>query len=268
MMTNRVITALTLLFIGIFVITCGGLIMLIWVWLLSILAAYEMFEMMSKRGHRPYRIIGYTLISAAVLGMYFDPHFLIWTHRATQIVSMIVLAGALSELIFRKIWIPRSNGLATARVVIFIIATFSFIFLLRTGTNGLMNFIFCILIVWANDTFALLGGRWIGRTQLSQISPKKTIEGSLVGLGVGVAVSWTYMLILNTFWHIHLGVMFYSLLAIGLGIISQVGDLHESLVKRHFGVKDSSNILPGHGGIYDRADSTLFVAPFAFYLFN
>ncbi|NBV84287.1 hypothetical protein EBR57_09250 [bacterium] len=267
-MIQRGITALILLGIASVVIKLGGLAMLAWVWLIAIVAAYEMFAMLRKQGLRPYQWTGYAMISIAILSAYYDPHFILWGHPLVRVGTLAVVAAACTELGYRRIWIPKSNLLATARVIGFISLTFTYIFLLREGSNGLINFLFCILVVWATDSFALVGGRIIGRTPLSQISPKKTIEGSLIGLIGALAVAWIYMLILGHYWHFNLNPIFYSVLAIGVGIVSQLGDLHESLFKRHFGVKDSSTLLPGHGGIYDRADSTLMVAPIAFYIFN
>ncbi len=267
-MIQRAITALILLGIATVVIAWGGVTMLLWVWLISITAAYEMFEMLKKQGVVPYRWIGYAVISIVIVGAYFDPHFILWGHPIVRVCALGVIAGAFTELGYRQIWIPPSNILATARVVGFISLTFTYIFLLRAGANGLVNFLFCILVVWATDSMALLGGRILGRTPLSQISPKKTLEGALIGLLGGLFVAWVYMQILGTVWHIHLNPLFYSILAVGIGVVSQLGDLHESLFKRHFRVKDSSTLLPGHGGIYDRADSTLMIVPIAFYIFN
>ncbi|NBV42480.1 hypothetical protein EBR96_06910, partial [bacterium] len=254
--------------IAAFVITFGGFAMWLWIWMLAILSAYELFGMMKKVGLRPYTWAGYGLITAAMISAYLDPHFFIWASPVVEGLVFLVLAGCITELIFRRVWIPKSNLMATARVVVFVIATFTFIFLLREGHNGIVNFLFSVLVIWTTDTMALFGGRLLGRTPLSGISPNKTIEGSLIGLIAALVIGWGYLAVLAVFFQLHLNAMFYSIFALGIGIISQIGDLHESLVKRHFGVKDSSNLLPGHGGIYDRADSTLFVAPLSFFLFN
>ena len=118
------------------------------------------------------------------------------------------------------------------------------------------------MLIWVCDIAALFGGRAFGRTPLSALSPKKTVEGSVIGFVVSLIAAG---IIIH---HCHLPTWPYLILGAFVVIISQMGDLHESLVKRYFGVKDSSNILPGHGGIYDRADSTMFVMPLLFYFFN
>lgn len=120
------------------------------------------------------------------------------------------------------------------------------------------------MCIWAADIGAYVFGKTIGRTKLSAISPKKTVEGAVCGLlgsmavGVGGAIylHWPHWLALGLLW----GVM--------IGFSSLVGDLTESLMKRDAGVKDSGEMIPGHGGILDRTDSYIFTAPLVYYFIN
>ena len=125
--------------------------------------------------------------------------------------------------------------------------------------DGLVYISLLFLSIWSTDVFAYYGGRAFGKTKLSELSPKKTVEGTIIG-------------VLSAGFFVGIGCYFFNLsyffliAALLIGLLAQMGDLYESLIKRTYNVKDSSNILPGHGGILDRADSTLFVAPI-FYLF-
>jgi len=129
--------------------------------------------------------------------------------------------------------------------------------------NGILVLTVFILI-WANDTFAYLTGRWLGKTPLfSRISPKKTMEGSLGGL------IFTVLLALVIFYFYHqITMVEYIFLAIIISISATLGDLIESMLKRSLDIKDSGNLIPGHGGILDRLDATLITAWFVYFYFQ
>jgi phosphatidate cytidylyltransferase len=124
--------------------------------------------------------------------------------------------------------------------------------------NGKVWFLTMLLIVFAGDTFAYLTGMmWGNKKILPSISPKKTIVGSiggLVGSGIAGALSGVYFLTHVPLW----GLILVSLLT---GIVAQLGDLFESMLKRVANVKDSGTLMPGHGGILDRLDGVLFGTP-------
>lgn len=141
---------------------------------------------------------------------------------------------------------------------------YGFRYLIELRDKGLLTIGFLFLVVWATDIGAYCIGRLFGKHKLAPaVSPNKTIEGSLGGVVLAVVSSIGYVWLLNPDLA---GVERYVWLAIFLSLAGQVGDLVESAYKRHFGVKDSGNILPGHGGILDRFDSTLFSA-FMFMIF-
>lgn len=140
------------------------------------------------------------------------------------------------------------------------------------GTDkGWVLLIFAFLLIWVNDIFAYLTGVSIGRHKLCpRISPKKTIEGSIGG----AVFTMLFAYVLNRF---VLNVFFFDnymsdievlFLALGVVVFGALGDLTESMMKRHAGVKDSGNIIPGHGGILDRFDATFMAMPFVFLYLN
>lgn len=130
---------------------------------------------------------------------------------------------------------------------------------LRDGSNGLLIIFFLLFVVWATDIFAYFTGRALGGPKLwTRVSPKKTWSGAIGGLvlatlfGMGVA-----------FVAGETGLVFWAVFAAALSVVSQAGDLLESAIKRRFDVKDSSKLIPGHGGIMDRIDGLVAAAIFA-----
>jgi len=117
------------------------------------------------------------------------------------------------------------------------------------------------LCIWAADIGAYIIGKFFGKTPLSEISPKKTVEGAVFGVAasviVGVAVAYYLDWPRTPFTGMALGLL--------IGIASILGDLTESMLKRDAGVKDSGQLIPGHGGILDRTDSYIFTAPLVYY---
>jgi phosphatidate cytidylyltransferase len=127
--------------------------------------------------------------------------------------------------------------------------------------QGLTATVLTFLCIWAADIGAYIIGRFFGKTRLSEISPKKTVEGAVFGISASVAVG------LAGAYYLHLPRSLYTGATLGLliGIASLLGDLTESMLKRDAGVKDSGQLIPGHGGILDRTDSYIFTAPLVYY---
>ena len=145
--------------------------------------------------------------------------------------------------------------------VLYSVVLLSHLYLLRQLPRGIEWTFLTILLVWATDIGAYLIGRQFGRHLLApQVSPKKTVEGSLGGLLFSIAMALA-------FWYIVGGAIWitYISLAVIIGVSAQIGDLFESALKRSAGVKDSGKLIPGHGGVLDRFDSLIFALPLVYY---
>ena len=132
--------------------------------------------------------------------------------------------------------------------------------MMQARAQSVWVILYALLIVWITDSGAYLIGRKLGKHKLApHVSPNKTWEGSIGGSLVSVIVVGLYLAFSPVKFAYSLPIML--LLTVVLSVGGQIGDLIESAFKRHYGVKDSGKILPGHGGILDRFDSLLFVLP-------
>ena len=150
---------------------------------------------------------------------------------------------------------------------IFYIAVFIlFLPIIYGMNNGKINILYVFIIAWGTDTFAYLVGKRLGKHKFSEVSPKKSIEGCISGIIGAIILSLIYTYIVNTYMGMNISYINITLIAFILSIISQIGDFSASCIKRYVDIKDYGNLIPGHGGMLDRIDSVIFIAPFAYLL--
>lgn len=255
-MRQRVITAVVALILFIPLIVIGKMPLQVVMAMLGGIAVFELFRMKgldTKSTEGILAIVG-TVLLILPRSTWYD--FLPRTVNGNTLFYLIVMA-LLVLPVFSKNEFTFDNIGFPVLVSLYVGTGFqNFISARETGLHVLM---YALLIVWSTDIGAYMVGRKYGQRKLApDISPNKTIEGSLGGIASAMVVSLVYTLI----WPLTYGTIVMLLLTILFSIVGQLGDLVESSYKRYYGVKDSGDILPGHGGILDRFDSLLFVFPF------
>ena len=181
-----------------------------------------------------------------------------------MIISVLLTIAAMLSL---PALYPRKTPLLVAPVInllgiLYISLFLSYLILLYNGQDGKAWIFFVLLVLWCNDSGAYACGRTLGRHKLSPlVSPNKTVEGAIGG----VVISLIAAVIAKMFLLKHLSLTQAAALGLVIALAGQAGDLCESALKRHFGLKDSGSVLPGHGGMLDRIDSLLLAAPFVYY---
>lgn len=179
------------------------------------------------------------------------------------VVTLSLMAVLIVTLFsFRDIKMTLTHSAAVFLGIVYISGFLSHLILLRQMAQGSALILFLLLIVWAGDAAAYYVGRSMGRYKLyPEVSPNKTIEGAIGGLFGSflgtLAAQFTFLPIFK-------GVDFI-LIPLLVGGMGQLGDLTESMMKRSAGVKDSSALIPAHGGLFDKLDSVAFAAPVLYY---
>lgn len=143
-----------------------------------------------------------------------------------------------------------------------------FLTLIDGMNNGKVLLGYILMASWGTDIFAYIIGCKFGKHKFSKVSPKKSIEGCISGTLGATLIMTIYTFILNNYFGFEYSYFIIIIAGIVLSLIGQIGDFSASCIKRYVEIKDYSNLLPGHGGMLDRIDSVLFIAPFAYMMFS
>jgi len=134
--------------------------------------------------------------------------------------------------------------------------------------SGKILIVLLFMASWGTDVFAYSVGMKFGKHKFSKVSPKKSIEGCVGGTVGAILMCVCYAFACNYFFNTEFSLLTVGIISFALSILSQIGDFAASAIKRHFEIKDYSQLFPGHGGMLDRFDSIIFIAPFAYLLFT
>lgn len=236
--------------------------------MISVFALTAAVEFLIAEGYRPKNLLFWPILIAVTINI------LQVELRGSEVMA---LATMLMVVVF--LFLAIGCGLALSREeasilfnrytrlfwgICYLALSYPFVVLVGRGTHSLSGgywLLFLFAILWVGDTAAMAGGKMFGRHKLApRISPNKTVEGFFSGL-VGAAI----VAVAAIFWKFSsIGTGHIVVLALGCSVVGQIGDLVESMWKRSLNLKDSSAIIPGHGGVLDRFDSLLFAAPFMY----
>nr|MBP3598278.1 phosphatidate cytidylyltransferase [Eubacterium sp.] len=262
MFVKRLMSAALLLILAGVALATGGLFLLVISILVSLGGTYELLKVDNMHKTMPGCI---TYVS--VIGFYLFLHMKGLDAVAPWIVFSVMAILAMYVFVY-----PKHHAKSIALCIMAIMYTgvlTSFLYQTRCMECG--NWLVWLVLIAASgsDTFAYLTGICIGKHHFSELSPKKTIEGCVGGVVGAALLGLLYSLFVSEqvveMFHMDIRVLFTMIGAIGAAV-SQIGDLVASAVKRNYGIKDYSRLIPGHGGILDRFDSILYVAPVVYYL--
>ena len=279
-MKQRVLTAIGIGIVGIPVVLLSKYIIYpIFLGLLSAIAVWELFRVFGFE--RRYEIsvpayliagllpvfahdfftkgnqTGYLLIVAAVVFAY-----LLYLNAVCVVSKEILMRKNETESVEGKQRILEFGDISAAYLAVtYVTVSFTSMSLTRYMTNGVYIFAIVFVAAWMCDIFAYFTGRFFGKHKLApHLSPKKTVEGSIGGIVFAVIGCMLYGLIVDLATDLHARYLVHACRALVLSVISQIGDLFASLINREHGVKDYSQMLPGHGGVMDRFDSILAIS--------
>jgi len=257
-MGSRVAVGVVLILLVVIAYAIGPKALVVLVALIVVATVAESYGMLQRAGFRPATLLGLV----AAVGLSFGAY---WRGLETlPLAVVLVFAGSMMWYVLRIVEArPLANVAVTMMAFVWIAVLASYAPLMLRSAHGKGLFLGAVLVAVAADIVAFVVGRWIGsRPMAPSISPNKTVEGFLGGL-VGALVVGAIVGKELTPWG---GMKHGLVLGLVVGLIAPLGDLFESMVKRDLGIKDTSSILPGHGGLLDRFDSILLALPAAYYV--
>ncbi len=260
-MAQRILTSIAGLTIFFFIFFSNELVFSLAVLLVIAIALFEMLKAVSAK--TGVWVMSYLSMAFIISGLLLDKMTLALS--GTIIVYMIG-----SVMIFGK---SSYKSIYSAAFITIYLSLFFGMMLMLYKDYGPYETLLLFIFSWITDTGAYFTGRFLGKHKLSPaISPKKTIEGAVGGTVLTVVITCIYLMILKRFFDVELlggvGYLGISILAIIASVLSQFGDLSASAIKRICKVKDFGRLLPGHGGIMDRFDSVVFIAPVVYFFFQ
>ncbi len=231
--------------------------------IVAIICMYEYFSV-TKKICKPIKWVGYV----STLMVFLVSIFTIETSKSIILFALpIILLILFLHIILTDMKYTFKDVAYTLLGIIYVTGLLTSLGLITTVNNGKYFLVYTMLIAWGTDVFAYFAGRYFGKHHFSKVSPKKTIEGCVTGAISAIIIGLIYFTILNSIGQFNIDTKLFIVIGITsfiLSVISQIGDLSASSIKRFADCKDYGTLLPGHGGMLDRIDSLIFIAPFVY----
>jgi phosphatidate cytidylyltransferase len=270
---RRVAVAAVAIPLGLLVIYLGDALLAALLGMLAFLGAREFFALVRSEGAEPFEAVGCACAAAIPLLAHADRLGILRIPAVVLVLSVLTFFAA-------AIWLrgPGARPLSAVSQTLFGITytggAISFGYLIRYhdyavgAAAGTALLLLPLALTWTCDTAAYAVGRKMGKRKLMpSVSPGKTIEGACAGVIATVLAALLYVnVVLRPVAQLGIPVISIVVLGVAISVSAQVGDLAESMLKRSAGEKDSSNLIPGHGGILDRFDSLYFVLPLTYWM--
>ena len=232
--------------------------------IIALLSMNEYFNAVQKVSN-PVRWVGYlSCLSIAVIHLVPSEQLNMVVTLSVPTILLILFAQVIATDMKTSFKDIAYTFLGIFYVVFFIM----FIAFIDGMKDGKILIWYAILSAWGTDVFAYFIGKKIGKHKFSKVSPKKSIEGCIAGTLGAILLMLIYTYCATTYWGMEYSYGFIALIGLILSLIGQIGDFAASSIKRYVDIKDYSNLIPGHGGMLDRIDSLMFLAPFAYALFT
>ncbi len=269
MLKTRVISALVGLILLIAVLYLGSIVLGVVVSIIAAIGLYEFYNSVAKlKNIHPIKPVGYlSIIPLLLLGLEETGWYRLDLGILTGISVCVVIFLSMAFIVFGHKRYNIIDACVTAFGIAYVPFLMSFLILIRKMDFGILLIWLIFIGAWGTDTMAYTFGRLFGKRKIvPEISKNKTMAGAIGGIIGCVALMFVFGLISRSFFGLELSTAALVLLGLFCGVISQIGDWSASAVKRYVNVKDYGSIMPGHGGVLDRFDSILFVAPVVYYV--
>jgi len=267
MFKTRLLSGIMLMIIALTTVIAGGQVLFTVLFAISLIGMSELYKVFGIEKKAP-GIVGYIFAFGYYALIYMEEYLPGEKHTWFMLLFMAYLICQMAVLVFSYPKYNTQQIMAAFFGVFYVAVMLSYIYLTRMLPGGVFTVWLVFICSWGCDTCAYCVGMLIGKHKMSpKLSPKKSVEGAVGGVAGAALLTALYCFIFRSPMHLERGeIVILAVIAAIAGLISMVGDLTASAIKRNYDIKDYGKLIPGHGGILDRFDSMIITAPIIYFL--